>query len=230
MLRALLNLFSSNDPLGVMGRDFAHMFQLTYEMTVKSGRIYFGEEADAGTRTDLYKVDIDVNRLERKIRRHLVAHLALPGNQRDVPHGLALMSLVKDVERIGDYTKNLAEVVEIHENAPADDDITQELLEIRRGVESVFSDSLEMFDLGHDRAQELILQGRNLTGRCDALLHRIARSEHGSSATTALVLGTRYYKRIAGHILNILSAIVMPLDKLDYYDEDALTLQDDADG
>jgi hypothetical protein len=35
-------------------------------------------------------------------------------------------------------------------------------------------------------------------------------------------LGCRYYKRIGGHVLNILSSVVMPLHKIDYYDEDEI--------
>ena len=37
-----------------------------------------------------------------------------------------------------------------------------------------------------------------------------------------LVLCARYYKRIGGHALNVLSAVVMPLHKVDYYDEDEI--------
>ena len=33
----------------------------------------------------------------------------------------------------------------------------------------------------------------------------------------------RYYKRIGGHVLNVLSGVTMPLHKVDYYDEDAVT-------
>ena len=36
------------------------------------------------------------------------------------------------------------------------------------------------------------------------------------------VLGTRYYKRIGGHVLNVLSSVVMPLHKVDYDDEDEI--------
>ena len=36
------------------------------------------------------------------------------------------------------------------------------------------------------------------------------------------MLATRYYKRIGGHVLNILSSVVMPLHKVDYYDEEEL--------
>jgi hypothetical protein len=30
----------------------------------------------------------------------------------------------------------------------------------------------------------------------------------------------RYYKRIVAHLMNLLSAVVMPLDRLDYFDEE----------
>jgi hypothetical protein len=35
-------------------------------------------------------------------------------------------------------------------------------------------------------------------------------------------MGARFYKRIAAHVLNVLSSVVMPLHKLDYYDEKRL--------
>jgi hypothetical protein len=56
--------------------------------------------------------------------------------------------------------------------------------------------------------------------RADTLITRVARSDYDAATTTAVVLGARYYKRIGGHVLNVLSSVVMPLHKLDYYDED----------
>lgn len=230
MLRALINLFRSDDPLGEMGKDFSRMFELTLDMTVQAGGLYFDSQPNTETRTHLYKIDIEVNRLERKVRKHLVAHLSLVGNQRDVPYGLALMSLVKDVERLGDYAKNLAELSDIHPEPLPDDEIVTELKEIRMLVEESFKASTQVFaKFDNERAQQLILEGRNLTKRCDALINRIARSPYDASTTTATVLGSRYYKRVAAHLLNVLSAIVMPLHKLDYYDEDAITLAAEED-
>jgi hypothetical protein len=44
-----------------------------------------------------------------------------------------------------------------------------------------------------------------------------------------LVLATRFYKRIGGHVLNVLSSVVMPLHKVDYYDEDEVQAHGAAD-
>jgi phosphate uptake regulator len=87
----------------------------------------------------------------------------------------------------------------------------------------VFAQTADVFAKSdQEEAIELIRQGRELTHRCDLLVGRIARSEYDASSATATVLGTRYYKRIAAHILNVLSSVVMPLHKLDYYDERVL--------
>ena len=54
------------------------------------------------------------------------------------------------------------------------------------------------------------------------LVTKAAQSSYDASTTAAVVLATRYYKRIGGHVLNILSSVVMPLHKIDYYDEDSI--------
>jgi hypothetical protein len=36
----------------------------------------------------------------------------------------------------------------------------------------------------------------------------------------ARALALRYLKRIVAHLTNVLSSIVMPLDRIDYFDED----------
>ncbi len=95
-----------------------------------------------------------------------------------------------------------------------------ELREIRAGVEAAFAATAEVFAISdRESAVELIRQGRDVAHRCDVLVEKISRSSYDANTATALVLGTRFYKRIGGHVLNVLSSVVMPLHKLDYYDE-----------
>jgi phosphate uptake regulator len=133
------------------------------------------------------------------------------------------MSLVKDVERIGDYAKNLSEVRDYHPAALPEDDIAGEMREIRLGIEQAFAEISSVFEVSdHERAVELIREGRDLTRRCDAVVGRVARSDYSASTATSVVMGARFYKRIGAHVLNVLSSVVMPLHKLDYYDEKRL--------
>jgi len=39
-----------------------------------------------------------------------------------------------------------------------------------------------------------------------------------------MVLLTRFYKRVGGHLLNVISSVVMPLHKVDFYDEQLIIL------
>ncbi len=228
MLSELLSLFRSDDPLGVMAKNFAKMLRLSQELTVKAGAVYFGAGVPTPEeRTEIYKQDVKINKLERKIRKRVISHLTIAANSQDVPYSLLLMSLVKDAERIGDYAKNLAEVDELRPEPLPEDEIVAELREIRAGVESGFAETLNVFaNSDHDEALALIRQGRDFTHRCDNLVVRIARSDYNASTTAATILGARYYKRITAHVLNILSSVVMPLHKIDYYDEKLLAVEE----
>ncbi len=223
MLRDLIKILSGNIPLRRPGDNFNKMLKLTRDLTVTAGRCFFDDPPTPDERTAIYKQDVKVNKLERKIRKQVIAHLSVGGHSADVPYSLLLMSLVKDVERIGDYAKNLAEVRDVSGATLPDDEIVAELKEVRGGVETTFASVSEVFDSSDvEEAAELIRQGRDMNARLDRLIHRIAASDYDASTTTAVVMGTRFYKRISSHLLNILSGVVMPLHKLDYYDERVL--------
>ena len=223
MLRALLGILRTDDPLQAIGERFERTLALTEAMTLAAGEVAFGVDASPSRRTQLYERDVEVNQLERTIRKQVVAHLSIPGSRVDVPHCLLLMSLAKDVERVGDYAKNLSELVEIQAGPLPDGEIVGELQEIRRGVEAAFRAASKIFGASdREQAMEMIQQGRAIAHRCDVLISQIGRAGYGGEATTVLVLATRFYKRIGGHVLNVLSSVVMPLHKIDYYDEDEI--------
>ncbi|MCH8254021.1 MAG: hypothetical protein IID06_01620 [Gemmatimonadetes bacterium] len=223
MFRELISIFRADNPLGRMGDNFAKMLSLTRDQTVRAGQIFFSKPPSPEERTQIYKQDVKVNKLERKIRKQVIAHLSIAGNSADVPYSLLLMSLVKDVERIGDYAKNLAETLDVSGAILPDDDTVAELREIRNGIEGTFEAVAEVFaQSDEEEAVALIRQGRDMSHRCDALINRIAKGDYDAATTVAVTLGTRFYKRIGAHLLNILSGVVMPLHKLDYYDEKVL--------
>ena len=220
MLRELMRIFRSDDPLGSMEDRFAKMLRLTNEMTVEAGEMFFGQGATPEERTALYDQDVQVNKLERSIRKRVVAHLSLQANRGDLSYCLFLIGLVKDVERIGDYAKNLSEVRDIFGGPLPEDPMVSELAELRLGVEGIFRSTLEILTTD-DREQAItsINVGRNLATRSDALIGRIAQSDYSAGVVTALVLATRYYKRIGGHVINVLSSVIMPIHKVDFFDE-----------
>ncbi|MEJ2504027.1 MAG: PhoU domain-containing protein [Gemmatimonadota bacterium] len=223
MLRELLSLFRSDDVIAEMGENFSRMLDMAKELTFESGGYFFEGPPTPEQRTSVSKQDIKLNKMERRIRKQVIVHLALGEGQRDTPYGLLLMSLVKDVERIGDYCKNLAEVYDDGGGPIPDDENAAELREIRAVVEDILSATGRVFGTSDtETSLDLIRRGREVNRRCDALVKRVAGSDYDAATTTTMVLGARYYKRIQSHLLNVLSGVVMPLHKLDYYDERAL--------
>jgi len=228
MLKELLSLFRTEDTIARMGADFSEMLDLSHGLTVRAGHILFQEGAsEADELTEISKSDVEINKAERRIRKQLIAHLILTRDASDVSYCLLLMSLVKDVERLGDYAKNVAEIRSEGGGPLPDDENAAEMQAIRDAVEKTFGAAIEVFASSDAKAAaELIQKGRAVNRRCDELITRVAGSTYDAATTTTLVLAARYYKRIESHLLNVLSGVVMPLHKLDYFDEDVL----DAEG
>jgi len=230
MLKNIFSIFTGDDPLQKATERFSEMMALVERMVVDASAVYWASEGSAADRTSLYEADVKVNKLERQIRKAVVTQLSTP-SPSDVPYGLLLMSLVKDIERIGDYAKNLVDIRSMcrgEAGADAarelpDDAVVAELKEIAGGVEKLAREAAGVYERSdEERARELTLTGRSIAKRCDALIGAVASAEYKAGMAVDLALATRYYKRINGHMLNLLSSLLMPLHKLDYYDESSL--------
>ena len=232
MLKELLSLFRADDAIAQMGADFSKMVDLSQELTVRAGHVLFGEgESEEAELDAIAKSDVAINKLERSIRKRLIAHLILTRDASDVTYCLLLMSLVKDVERLGDYAKNVSEIrTEAGAGLPIDD-MGAEMRSIRDATEATYASVNKVFATSDARAAtQLIQQGKAVNRRCDDLISRVAASSYDAATTTAMVLAARYYKRIESHLLNILTGVVMPLHKLDYFDERAVPETEDDEG
>ena len=62
---------------------------------------------------DIYEMDKKLNAFERDVRRKVLTHLSL-GNTADIGSGLTLVCIVIDLERIGDYSKNIYDLAVNH--------------------------------------------------------------------------------------------------------------------
>jgi phosphate transport system protein len=168
---------------------------------------------------ELRATDHRVNEAEREIRRELVVHASVHGSI-DTPAVLVYMSIVKDIERIGDYAKNLFDVAadggQLHDVPDAD-----EMQALRRRVADLISQTGTTFaDRDADRAYELLSEGDELLDRFDDLVSALVGGDDQGPKAVSRALTHRYLKRIVAHLMNVLSAVVMPIDQLDYFDED----------
>jgi phosphate transport system protein len=227
MLKKLFAFAAGDEPIKEAEVGFTEMMTIVEELVIEASAVYWGQDMTPERRTEFYQQDVRVNQLERKVRKAVVTHLS--GSAiADVPYSLMLMSLVKDLERLGDYAKNLLEVPtmshkDVAERKLPDDEVVGELRQIANGVETLAREAPQIYNASDlERAQELTMSARLAAKRCDALISSIAAANYPGHIAVDLTLATRFYKRIQGHLLNLLSSVLMPLHKLDYYDEDEI--------
>lgn len=164
-------------------------------------------------------LDHKVNGLEREIRRDLVVHTSVQ-SAIDAPAILVYMSIVKDVERLGDYAKNLLDLARDGANFSEVDE--PEEWHRLAGEVSAHIEGVGRAFLARDEglARELLTPTNRLLQEFDRRVSALVRGEDVRPQAVARALAYRYLKRVVAHLSNVLSAVVMPIDKLDYFDED----------
>lgn len=177
---------------------------------------------------EVRKLDREVNRLEREIRRHLLVHASVFG-AIETPAVLVHMSIVKDLERIGDYAKNLLDLARDGADFSQVDD-AGEWTEVWHGeVSKLIGDAAEAFKAWDaERSKTLIRESEALLAMCDVRVSAIVRGDDTGPQAVARALALRFLKRVIAHVMNFLTAVVMPLDQLDYFDEDPEDRDDDT--
>ena len=177
----------------------------------------FGEQdvKEAGAQLDA--VDKEVNKTERAIRRELLVHGTVRGAEVDQGLMLTYMSVAKDIERVGDYCKNIWNLAEMGVNLSGGDD-NNEIQKHRARVAELIELTLAAFSSQDaDKVHELIPAIKDDTQHYDNHLVQFVSSDLPGRYAAPRALWYRYIKRISAHLSNTLSSIVMPVDRLDFY-------------
>jgi phosphate transport system protein len=192
--------------------DDLHAFELAMSALL-------GERSPHEIGAELRATDHGVNAAEREIRRELVVHASVHG-AIDTPAILIYMSIVKDIERIGDYAKNLFDLAS--DGADLSTGLyTGEITSLAAEVPAFLEEAAAVFEeRDEERAKALMRRGDQLLDRFDERVSALVKEEHPDRQAVAVALTHRYLKRIVAHGMNVLSAVVMPVDRLDYFDED----------
>ena len=179
-----------------------------------------GRVAPEAVGKPLRKADRTVNKVERRIRRELVVHAGVRGAEADVPLLLTYMSIAKDIERVGDMAKDIWDLAAAGADLGTGPD-RDEVLRHADAISRLIDETARVFtERDAERATELLRETDALKDRHEEAMLAQLRADGPSSRAVAYALLSRYFHRIAAHLMNVLTAVVMPLDRLDYWDED----------
>lgn len=178
----------------------------------------FGGGKSKETKREVRSTDRDINVAQRDIRRALMIHASVHDTV-DLPLVLAYMSVVKDVERVGDYAKNIYDLVKYgadFEGAPDEEDLAA----YRDAVGELILLAAEVFETrDSERASALIAKADGFLHDYDRHVKGAYQYEGPAADAVSRALYYRYLKRITAHVMNLMTSLTMPIDQLDYYDE-----------
>ena len=219
MFNSLLSFWKGKDFLSQVIDDFSEMLDHAENIFTMVARALLENDRPANLKDTVYQVDIKINKLERHIRRRIVQHLSLQPTV-DTSMCLCLMSVVKDAERIGDYTKNLYEVIELLEKPIDRTTFDAYFNGIHDNLLTLFKDTKKAFVQEDDAKAKATYQLESkLVKECDTILVNLSKSDLSTNEGVCYTLVARYFKRIAAHLVNISTSVVLPVSQLDYFDE-----------
>ncbi|MBN1345812.1 MAG: PhoU domain-containing protein [Phycisphaerae bacterium] len=216
MLSRILELWRGKSLVSQMVDEFMEMLRLSKSMFDSITEVKLSGGDVEGVREDVFAADMAINRLEQSIRRKIVVHLSVQSD-KDVSACLILMSVAKDAERLGDYTKN---VFEVFRDGP---DLEpglyyDQLLKLCGDISAAFANVADVFKNSDAKAARQLKESNyRLEKQCDAVINELLGGAE-VQAGVAYALLFRFFKRILGHMSNIVSSVVMPVDKIDYFE------------
>jgi phosphate transport system protein len=218
MIREILSVFKANT---LMDRAFQRsydMLDLTYKMYIQAKQV-LRETEHGNLEVDISDEDIEVNKYQREVRKDVFNHLVLTDGEQ-LSSGLVLVSIVIDLERIGDYTKNIVEIAQNHPQRLHGGKFEDDLIRIEEAVEDNFRRTIEVFKNADEEAgRKLIKEFKWISKVSDenlmALVKQVDPTITAGSAA-ALALYFRSLKRINAHLRNVTTSVVNPFHRIGY--------------
>ncbi|MDP8259946.1 MAG: PhoU domain-containing protein [Candidatus Gygaella obscura] len=222
MLREIIAVWKGESFMNKVVEEFVQMLKDADSVFEKAWNIFKDSGVNEQTKSEIYEKDKSVNKKERKIRRMLLEHLSI-NPQQDVSGCLAMISLVKDAERIGDYAKNIFEVGILMGDKLKDMQYITRLSDIQSRINRHFITLTKAFTESDDTSAKKVLEDyKSIKEECNNVLNDLLNDSMSNKEAVSTALLSRYFKRINSHISNIASGLVYPLDRIDFVRGDLL--------
>jgi len=216
--REIYEIWRRDNSLNLALNESYEMLEKTHRMFQESVNI-LRDAATSQMTLNVYEEDQSINAYQIRVRRKVLQYLAIAGTVNLVP-GLVLTSIVIDIERIGDYTKNITELATAYPGKLDCGRFEQRVQHIEQIVEKLFVEIRRILE-SSDRqaARTLIDECRQIRKDADQIIVELIQRDDesmGSAQTAAVALYVRYLKRVGAHLLNILSSVVNPFERIGY--------------
>ncbi len=218
MFRKWLAIFKKDTLIDRAYQRSFEMLDITNAMYVEA-RNSLRQRADAEVHLEVKETDKKVNSYEREVRRMVFNHLAVQGTA-NLPSALILVSIIIDIERIGDYAKNMVELALDHPGKLQGGKFEGVIVRIEEALEDNFIQTRTCFKEGKSEvALELMRKYAWVNDTCDDIVMALVKekdSEIRPGDAAALAIYTHWLKRINSHLRNITTSVVNPFDRIGF--------------
>lgn len=219
MWKELINIWKSDSLLNQAWDRSYESINISREIFLEAVRI-LRESDDAEINKKIRKKDKLINKYEQEVRRKVMTHCTMQGPS-SLPSGMVLISIIIDVERLGDYAKNIMDLAADHPQRLYVPVYEENLTEIETDIKRAFEETIHVLrEHDVDKARELMVthktEVRRICGQIVSDLVQGKVKEISQSDSTALALYARYLKRISAHLNNMVTSVVNPFDRIGF--------------
>jgi phosphate uptake regulator len=163
---------------------------------------------------DVVESDENIDIGERMVRRLLFQHIMINPDQ-DLPASLALLSVVHDAERIGDYNKSLVYLSQWRTASFPQNAQVQSCREIRDMISPLFGQALKAIQEGDaELARQVMAHSSAVKERTQHVQDALMQNADGGREDVVCANCAQYLRRISAHLSNIVSSVANPFDLL----------------
>ena len=219
MFRSLIQWFKAENLLVQAKDQIIEMLQEDLNLFKEALKLLWTEEGVSIN--EIRERDRQINRHVREVRKKVLTHLAFSGSA-GLDMSLVLISIVVDIERIGDHTKDIGYLATDYPGKFKAGEFEKEL----KNFENELVDRLQIlkgiFESGEDaaaKAREMARSHNEMDRQYRAMISRLINDEKiglTASQSTMPALYMRYLRRIEGHIFNIASAEINPFHRIGF--------------
>ena len=220
VFKDLVTIWNSEDSLSQAWTSSNEMLHLSHEMFTDSINALRSGEKNKVIKSIKLR-DEEINQYHRDIRKKVVTYYSVSKDVTNINSGLVLINMVVDIERVGDYTKNILDLAKYYPKKLRSEKISEDLRIIEQAVIERFQNTVKAVEeMDEIAAKKLIKSYRSDLGKLSDNL--VASSISGDlkigeeHMASSMVLYARYLKRIGAHLKNITSVVINPFESIGY--------------
>ncbi len=219
MFRKFIEMLRKGDLMKQALEDSYTMFEQSIRIFETVTMSFFGESLPQGF--NVYKEDRILNNMERGIRRKILEHLSINARQ-DIVGALVITTVIVHMERIGDYSKNIYELIE-KKNYTTDCKYYNRSEVLARKLIPTCKRATEVYRKGGaEEAKLLIAELNDLKKEFERNIDEIMEEENITIKNAIIYsLLFRYFKRVTAHTMDVLTSVWQPFDLIDFFKEES---------